>query len=94
MAIGKLDTTKPAPINPNASTKVWLFSLLLTLQYGAQPLISKRFTRFDIYFFFFIFFHLVLAFFSEYVCVCVHLAVANLDELLEVINVLRLNFAI
>ncbi|XP_057807101.1 UDP-N-acetylglucosamine transporter ROCK1 isoform X2 [Salvia miltiorrhiza] len=46
MAIGKLQPTKPGPINPNpnASTKVWLFSLLLTLQYGAQPLISKRFT--------------------------------------------------
>nr|GMC96743.1 protein DYAD-like [Ipomoea batatas] len=27
----------------NKSSKVWLFSLLLTLQYGAQPLISKRF---------------------------------------------------
>ncbi|XP_057251865.1 UDP-N-acetylglucosamine transporter ROCK1 isoform X1 [Beta vulgaris subsp. vulgaris] len=25
--------------------KVWFFSALLTLQYGAQPLISKRFTR-------------------------------------------------
>ncbi|VFQ61952.1 unnamed protein product [Cuscuta campestris] len=27
------------------SSNVWLFSLLLTLQYGAQPLISKRFVR-------------------------------------------------
>ncbi|KAG6384887.1 hypothetical protein SASPL_153709 [Salvia splendens] len=50
MAIGKLQTMKPAPINPNlnpnpnATSKVWLFSLLLTMQYGAQPLISKRFT--------------------------------------------------
>ncbi|KAJ6682623.1 NUCLEOTIDE-SUGAR TRANSMEMBRANE TRANSPORTER [Salix koriyanagi] len=25
--------------------RVWLYSILLTLQYGAQPLISKRFTR-------------------------------------------------
>lgn len=25
--------------------KVWFYSLLLTLQYGAQPLISKRFVR-------------------------------------------------
>ncbi|KAH6821975.1 Nucleotide-sugar transporter family protein [Perilla frutescens var. hirtella] len=50
MAIGKLQPTKPAPINPNpnATTKVWLFSLLLTLQYGAQPLISKRFTSRDV----------------------------------------------
>lgn len=47
-----------AAIKPNAppssklssgnkiNTKVWFYSLLLTLQYGAQPLISKRFTRF------------------------------------------------
>ncbi|KAH6796640.1 Nucleotide-sugar transporter family protein [Perilla frutescens var. hirtella] len=50
MAIGKLQPTKPAPINPNpnTTTKVWLFSLLLTLQYGAQPLISKRFTSRDV----------------------------------------------
>lgn len=48
MAIKKPEATKPSPVNPNpnASTKVWLFSLLLTLQYGAQPLISKRCTRF------------------------------------------------
>ncbi|KAI3462068.1 hypothetical protein Pfo_018731 [Paulownia fortunei] len=46
MAIKKPEAPKPGSINrnPNASTKVWFFSLLLTLQYGAQPLISKRFT--------------------------------------------------
>ncbi|GFP84834.1 cmp-sialic acid transporter 5 [Phtheirospermum japonicum] len=46
MAIKKPEPPKPGSIstNPNASTKVWFFSLLLTLQYGAQPLISKRFT--------------------------------------------------
>ncbi|KAL1141846.1 hypothetical protein V6Z11_A11G058300 [Gossypium hirsutum] len=27
------------------SPRVWFYSILLTLQYGAQPLISKRFTR-------------------------------------------------
>ncbi|KAJ9177601.1 hypothetical protein P3X46_012804 [Hevea brasiliensis] len=27
------------------NARVWLYSILLTLQYGAQPLISKRFTR-------------------------------------------------
>ncbi|KAK6237996.1 hypothetical protein QUC31_003465 [Theobroma cacao] len=27
------------------SPRVWLYSILLTFQYGAQPLISKRFTR-------------------------------------------------
>ncbi|PQM36018.1 CMP-sialic acid transporter 5 [Prunus yedoensis var. nudiflora] len=27
------------------NSRIWLFSLLLTLQYGAQPLISKRCTR-------------------------------------------------
>nr|GMC57236.1 CMP-sialic acid transporter 5 [Ipomoea batatas] len=31
--------------NANSSPKIWLFSLLLTLQYGFQPLISKRFVR-------------------------------------------------
>ncbi|XP_022894739.1 CMP-sialic acid transporter 5-like [Olea europaea var. sylvestris] len=42
-----MEATKLRPISPNSSTstKVWLFSLLLTIQYGAQPLISKRFTR-------------------------------------------------
>ncbi|XP_050204448.1 UDP-N-acetylglucosamine transporter ROCK1 [Mercurialis annua] len=28
----------------NNGTRVWLYSILLTFQYGAQPLISKRFT--------------------------------------------------
>ncbi|XP_068342551.1 UDP-N-acetylglucosamine transporter ROCK1-like [Pyrus communis] len=35
----------PAPPNSEQmNSRVWLFSLLLTLQYGVQPLISKRFT--------------------------------------------------
>ncbi|KAL6993147.1 CDC42 binding protein kinase [Sarracenia purpurea var. burkii] len=40
--------TKPkasTPSSQTASSRVWLYSLLLTLQYGAQPLISKRFVR-------------------------------------------------
>ncbi|XP_073154322.1 UDP-N-acetylglucosamine transporter ROCK1 isoform X5 [Henckelia pumila] len=37
MAVKKIDSAQ-------AGAKVWLFSLLLTLQYGAQPLISKNFT--------------------------------------------------
>lgn len=47
MAATKHRASRPGPISPNSSTstKVWLFSLLLTIQYGAQPLISKRFTR-------------------------------------------------
>ncbi|KAL8475099.1 hypothetical protein ACS0TY_031505 [Phlomoides rotata] len=44
MAIKEPEVTKVNP-NSNVSTKVWLFSLILALQYGAQPLISKRFTR-------------------------------------------------
>ncbi|KAL8034202.1 hypothetical protein ABFX02_12G011900 [Erythranthe guttata] len=46
MAVTKPEGPKRDPINSNrnTSTKVWLLSLLLTLQYGAQPLISKRFT--------------------------------------------------
>ncbi|KAL6526434.1 CDC42 binding protein kinase [Orobanche hederae] len=46
MAVKKPETPIPGSISPNsnASTMVWFFSLLLTLQYGAQPLISKRFT--------------------------------------------------
>ncbi|KAL3622077.1 CDC42 binding protein kinase [Castilleja foliolosa] len=46
MAMKKPEPSKSVSTspNPNASTKVWFFSLLLTLQYGAQPLISKRFT--------------------------------------------------
>ncbi|GER42935.1 nucleotide-sugar transporter family protein [Striga asiatica] len=47
MAVERPRHSKPVSISPdrNSGTKVWLFSLLLTLQYGAQPLISKRFTR-------------------------------------------------
>ncbi|KAH1079956.1 hypothetical protein J1N35_019717 [Gossypium stocksii] len=40
--------TKPnasTPIKGKMSPRVWFYSILLTLQYGAQPLISKRFTR-------------------------------------------------
>ncbi|XP_017638417.1 UDP-N-acetylglucosamine transporter ROCK1-like [Gossypium arboreum] len=40
--------TKPnasTPITGKMSQRVWFYSILLTLQYGAQPLISKRFTR-------------------------------------------------
>ncbi|KAA8546818.1 hypothetical protein F0562_003258 [Nyssa sinensis] len=33
----------PTPTSESTNTRVWLYSLLLTLQYGAQPLISKRF---------------------------------------------------
>ncbi|KAK4411671.1 UDP-N-acetylglucosamine transporter ROCK1 [Sesamum angolense] len=46
MAVRRREAPKAGGVNPNpnASTKVWLFSLLLTLQYGAQPLISKRCT--------------------------------------------------
>ncbi|XVF15185.1 hypothetical protein REPUB_Repub09cG0128700 [Reevesia pubescens] len=32
------------PNQGNTSPRVWLYSILLTIQYGAQPLISKRFT--------------------------------------------------
>ncbi|KAI5669884.1 hypothetical protein M9H77_19737 [Catharanthus roseus] len=43
----KSKASKPGSGNPNADPgkKVWFYSLLLTLQYGAQPLISKRCTR-------------------------------------------------
>ncbi|XP_077224883.1 nucleotide-sugar transporter family protein [Tasmannia lanceolata] len=34
------------PSNPeNSSTEVWLYLILLTLQYGSQPLLSKSFIR-------------------------------------------------
>ncbi|WJZ91602.1 hypothetical protein VitviT2T_010660 [Vitis vinifera] len=35
----------PTAIPEKASPRVWLYLVLLTLQYGAQPLISKRFIR-------------------------------------------------
>ncbi|ONI02250.1 hypothetical protein PRUPE_6G187000 [Prunus persica] len=40
-------TKHKAPVRSSEkmNSRVWLFSLLLTLQYGAQPLISKRCTR-------------------------------------------------
>ena len=46
------------------SRRILLYSILLALQYGAQPLISKRFTRYSIIFLFFqslCFFELILA---------------------------------
>lgn len=43
---------KKAPTQPPSSEKmataVWFYSILLTLQYGAQPLISKRFISRDV----------------------------------------------
>lgn len=41
-------TKHKAPVRSSEkmNSRVWLFSLLLTLQYGAQPLISKRCTRY------------------------------------------------
>ncbi|KAM1837291.1 hypothetical protein ACFX14_019108 [Malus domestica] len=43
MAAAKKKTPAP-PNSEQMNSRVWLFSLLLTLQYGVQPLISKRFT--------------------------------------------------
>uniref|UniRef100_A0A5B6YSD4 Putative CMP-sialic acid transporter 5-like n=1 Tax=Davidia involucrata TaxID=16924 RepID=A0A5B6YSD4_DAVIN len=41
--------TKPKVPTPSSertiNTRIWLYSLFLALQYGAQPLISKRFVR-------------------------------------------------
>ncbi|KAK4353905.1 hypothetical protein RND71_026099 [Anisodus tanguticus] len=37
------------PTTAKTSGNVWFYSLLLTLQYGAQPLISKRFVRLNSY---------------------------------------------
>lgn len=34
-----------SPSAEKMNQRVWFYSILLTLQYGAQPLISKRFTR-------------------------------------------------
>lgn len=46
MAVVKSKVSMPGPTKTNSSTgsKVWLYSLLLILQYGVQPLISRRFT--------------------------------------------------
>ncbi|CAI9767009.1 unnamed protein product [Fraxinus pennsylvanica] len=46
MAAVKSKVSKPGPNKTNSSTgrEVWLYSLLLILQYGVQPLISRRFT--------------------------------------------------
>ncbi|KAK9272652.1 hypothetical protein L1049_003028 [Liquidambar formosana] len=43
MAATKMNGPKRSPEGTNR--RIWLYSLLLTLQYGAQPLISKRFVR-------------------------------------------------
>ncbi|KAK3008920.1 hypothetical protein RJ639_014702 [Escallonia herrerae] len=45
MAAIKSRVSASKPSSEKADTKVWLYSLFLTLQYGAQPLISKRFVR-------------------------------------------------
>ncbi|KAL7192580.1 hypothetical protein ACSBR2_024409 [Camellia fascicularis] len=37
--------TKPKASQTTSNSRVWFYSSLLTLQYGAQPLISKRFVR-------------------------------------------------
>ncbi|XP_064939017.1 UDP-N-acetylglucosamine transporter ROCK1 isoform X2 [Musa acuminata AAA Group] len=39
---------KGPPRQESPRAKVWLYLMLLTLQYGAQPLISKRFIRRDV----------------------------------------------
>jgi hypothetical protein len=47
VASPKMATTKRkggASGSERTNPRVWLYSILLTLQYGAQPLISKRFT--------------------------------------------------
>ncbi|KAF5747355.1 Nucleotide-sugar transporter family protein [Tripterygium wilfordii] len=44
MAISKSQGAS-IPSSEKMSPRVWLYSILLTLQYGAQPLISKRFIR-------------------------------------------------
>ncbi|KAI4317263.1 hypothetical protein L6164_025149 [Bauhinia variegata] len=43
MATNKL--RGPKPDLPGMNPRVWLYSIILSLQYGAQPLISKRFIR-------------------------------------------------
>ncbi|OMO56079.1 Nucleotide-sugar transporter [Corchorus capsularis] len=45
MAATKPKASTQSQSSGNMSPRVWLYSILLTLQYGAQPLISKRFTR-------------------------------------------------
>ncbi|GAB4848690.1 CDC42 binding protein kinase [Ancistrocladus abbreviatus] len=45
MAVTKVDGPDSARERGSSSRRVFLYSVLLTLQYGAQPLISKRFIR-------------------------------------------------
>ncbi|KAK7853768.1 cmp-sialic acid transporter 5 [Quercus suber] len=45
MATNAVKSKKSTPSSDKASARIWFYSLLLTLQYGAQPLISKRFIR-------------------------------------------------
>ncbi|GAA0147279.1 transporter [Lithospermum erythrorhizon] len=45
MVVNKPKARKPGSVSPNPKRSVWFYSLLLTLQYGVQPLISKRFVR-------------------------------------------------
>ncbi|XAR73384.1 hypothetical protein NMG60_11007336 [Bertholletia excelsa] len=43
-AKSKILTLSPQKVN----SRLWLYSILLTFQYGAQPLISKRFIRLEV----------------------------------------------
>ena len=45
MATNAVKSKKSTPSFDKTSARIWFYSLLLTLQYGAQPLISKRFIR-------------------------------------------------
>ncbi|KAF3942549.1 hypothetical protein CMV_030804 [Castanea mollissima] len=45
MATNAVKSKKSTPSSDKTSARIWFYSLLLTLQYGAQPLISKRFIR-------------------------------------------------
>ena len=43
-AVRRKAAKAPAPL----SLRVWLYLALLTLQYGVQPLLSKRFTGYSV----------------------------------------------
>ncbi|KAM3757540.1 hypothetical protein ACB098_02G196100 [Castanea mollissima] len=45
MATNAVKSKKSTASSDKTSARIWFYSLLLTLQYGAQPLISKRFIR-------------------------------------------------
>lgn len=45
MATSPKSSTRPAKNSSASGARIWLYSLLLTLQYGLQPLISRRFIR-------------------------------------------------